>query len=103
MRLYRTAEILETAAEVIEERGWCQNVLVSDDGRFCAIGAINEASYRVWGLNALRFEASRQSILALDRQVQGFCHDWNDRPERSEFDVIDALKHAAKAERGRHE
>jgi len=37
-------DILLKAADIIEEGGWCQHSYHDDDGRHCAMGAMNLAS-----------------------------------------------------------
>ena len=39
-----TVEVLQAAKDRIIERGWCKNVLVDDDGRVCAVGALYDGT-----------------------------------------------------------
>lgn len=96
VRIYRLPEILDHAAEVIEEQGWCQGTLRNRAGRVCAQGAIGVAGCRVFDFSSLRNEAVRHAIIALDNHVGTAASRWNDQPGRTEADVIEALRRCAK-------
>lgn len=109
---YEIAEVLDGAADVIERDGWCQNDLTSDDGRHCLMGAIGAhlgtLSESGWW-NLLAFDEVESKITAardaaaLAAQIDvgpGMnVANWNDAPERTEQEVLDALRLAAKQER----
>jgi hypothetical protein len=40
-------EILDRAADIIDDRGWCQNHFQNDLGEVCVLGALNHAVYPV--------------------------------------------------------
>jgi hypothetical protein len=78
--------MLLDAADLIEERGWCQGSYSDQDGRVCAIGAIvragNHQHYR-------RAEAMMMMVVGMS--VVG----WNDIKGRTKEEVITALRRAA--------
>jgi hypothetical protein len=101
----QTADILDGAADVIERDGWHQGAYsAAPTGEWegsapaCVLGAMNRAAGRnFWGD---LLEAARR---ALGEAVGGggLFHftDWNDAPERTKQEVLDALRLAAKNER----
>lgn len=92
-----TAAVLHRAADLLEERGWCQHTTRDDtDGRICAVTAVSDA--------ALEFSADpREAVAAVvrhvcapgDSRVRGALARWNDAPGRSRREVTDALRGAA--------
>jgi len=59
-------DILLKAAEIIEEGGWCQHSYHDDDGRHCAMGAMNLAS------NHRQTDAHGIATARLHREVNQF-------------------------------
>jgi hypothetical protein len=122
------ADDLDAAADVIDARGWCQNGLVTSDGRVCAEGAILAA---VTGAERLEFagagsagewlEAAAVAIpedyrryggrirgalgVLRDRLFRETCefsvHYWNDRSYMTRDEVTDMFRRAAKDARER--
>ena len=100
------SELLDDAADLIERTGWTQKTSARDaDGTpcalnqgvaFCVIGAINWADWvadRDWdigyhALDALEAVIGRRRIAA-----------WNDAPDRTQGEVVAALRTAAQATR----
>lgn len=88
----QTADILDGAADVIERVGWFR---IGDEprsdghGSACAFVALTRAGdSMLHGYRALQREVSTDLITA-----------WNDAPQRTKQEVLDALRGAAKAER----
>lgn len=85
------AQVLEDAADHIEQKGWCQGEYEADGGAVCAVGALDYAtgvSARGW----LFGPAHR----VFQRRLGLHIENWNDAPERTAHEVIDELKLAAK-------
>ena len=81
-----TREVYLRAADLIEERGWCQGKFGTDD-RLCILGAIFAAErewHRSIGLDALRMVIGRDVIVP-----------WNDQEGRTQEEVVSALREAA--------
>ncbi len=109
------ADLLDAAAEVVEERGWCRYTLESSDGRVCARGAMFVAltGRAEWGsitrysavptfaeVTKMRAEAAvlRAVGHVLDPKAR-WKHDlavWNNEVASSADEVVDALRAAAK-------
>lgn len=82
------SETLTAAAELIERDGWCQYVSTNNEGRRCAVGAINVAAGRDYSNSSYALWAMRQHIGESVAQ-------WNDAPERTQAEVVAALREAA--------
>jgi hypothetical protein len=86
--LLRTNEVssqLLAAADLLRERGWCQNQYIDDEGRICLMSALSlvPASVRV---------------LVMVHHATNGTTTWNDIPGRTKDDVLDLLEGlAAKA------
>ena len=80
------------AIDVLKERGWHQGQEQGPDGSVCLLGAVGVActgNAYMWGRENYHLVSQ---TLGLTR-----VGSWNDDPERTEEDVILALKHAAEA------
>lgn len=90
-------EVLTRAADLLEEKGWCQNYPVDMEGRMCAVGAIRQASEgQEQGYFASRAAVKAQQ--AVEKAIGGeFISRWNDRPERTKEEVV-AIFRAVAAE-----
>lgn len=91
------AKVLETAAEVINERGWCQGIYRKDSGEVCAIGALVTADCRLeLGGQAYPRAVGAVSGAAhrLDPEVMSVV-EWNDRPGRTKDEVVQLLRDTA--------
>lgn len=99
-------EVLEAAADLLERPGaWTQGAFardrkgwpqVSHDCRaicFCAVGAI----YRVSGYGPATSEAFSHLSSQVRRNNIG---EWNDKPNRTQSEVVAALRQAARQSRG---
>lgn len=96
----KVAEVLERAAEVIEERGWCQNDLYTADGRLCLMGAVDRVTRTEAGVFLNAMEAMDEYVIDNYAARRGIglrpCVTWNDSADRTEHEVIDALRRCAK-------
>ena len=104
-----TADILDKAADLIEQRGWAQGYFVDHRGGLCARGAIYAACgmepdpdphVRIveWpGWNPA--DPAWDALCQLDTAVDDFAEMWNDAPERTKEEVVSALRAAAQAAR----
>jgi hypothetical protein len=103
------ADILETAADVIERDGHAKRTMENEIGQKCATGAINvaitgEAHYFNWLLGgqackivceALELAVNRADSLPSDGVVNTVV-DWNNKPSTTAQEVIDGLRKSAK-------
>lgn len=92
VRLVQVDEVgqaLLNAADVLRRDGWCQGESRDPQGRHCALGALMEAgSVTAVMRGGVRLKRS----LGLEDTSVAF---WNDRPERTKEQVIEALERAA--------
>jgi len=96
------ADVLDGAADVIERDGWHQGHYYIPGEGVCAIGAFAQAT----GLRHPDIEdrgfGPRRALaghLGFDPDYAGPIIRWNDAPERTKQEVLDALRKAAKHER----
>lgn len=80
-------QVLLNAANQLESKGWCQNMVRDKEGRMCAVGAIANQS-------ALYGEA----ILVLQKFVGGSVVSWNNAPTRTKEEVVTAMRTCARQE-----
>lgn len=104
MSTIELAPVFRRAAEVIQERGHAKDVFESETGAVCAVGALRiAAGYDVHnglGLEpweAVRFLSPRICSNTTDEDPTERVADWNDAWDRSEAEVIEALRDAATA------
>lgn len=95
-------EALMKAADLIELKGWCQDYCAVDDqgepvtsrsleaARFCAFGAICKVS------GSDEVVASRATDILTEHLLGAIVPKWNDCPERTKAEVVQALRAAAK-------
>lgn len=109
----KPSRILADAAKWIEEHGLAKGnffkyrngrvLWLDDDGD--TIAKAKEKGCRACAMGALYIAAGEENypeeIVNYFRQVTGEWHIpmWNDKPERTQAEVVDALKEAAKAAR----
>ena len=99
-----TSEILDRAADLIEERGWTQGWYCGPTGELCAAGAMFVAiGLRPAGWTAPEHPAHRRAMVAFERHLMDTfdyfgAHNWNDEPGRTQAEVVNALRAAARAE-----
>jgi pyrimidine operon attenuation protein/uracil phosphoribosyltransferase len=100
------ADLLDEAAAILEHDGWCQADLHNDLGQHCAAGAITLAAFRAdLDHRGVYEQLTHDGIRALEVSLGGRVPvvDWNDTPGRTVQEVLDALRAAAKSERGKAE
>lgn len=87
------AKILREAANLIEERGWCQRAYTNEKGALCTLGAIGrtaEPGSGRWSDRALAIKALRNNITPDDVAC------WNDKTARTVDEVLRALRKTAR-------
>ena len=90
-RVVTDADVLNRAAELIEERGWCQHSYHGSGGTLCAEGAIFEAISE-FGLPRYSHHVSTWIDRPFAPKSLPF---WNDRPERTREEVVAKLRELA--------
>lgn len=100
------AGMARAAADLIEERGWCQGRLRDLAGQHCAMGALQAAGASNWDLeefngHAIRFLADRgDRRRAYWADISGPWNSvvsWNDAPDRTAAQVTGMLRAVASA------
>lgn len=97
-------EVLEAAAEYIEQHGWIQETL-TDGEAVCIVGSMYGVCGYLSEINEhLKIEMVKEpfDLLASYMKSQEIA-SWNDAPERTEQEVLDALQKAAKLGRIRED
>ena len=100
----KTSEILRKAADEIRRRGWYQGANGSSDRDrencpVCAMGAIRAtlSGGDPWGRVDFRWESLLVDAVAVAATASDSLHGWNDDPERTVEEVLDAFERAAQA------
>lgn len=110
MHKHEEIETLFRAAEILEDRGWCQGLLTNDRGEHCAVGALCVALEQQMRCNygdlvrsgPLNIFAAYLPPGSDDRETGVVkITRWNDNPERTAQEVITALRRAAHQEASR--
>lgn len=83
---------LWAAADYIKEYGWCQGCLTNGQGNVCALGAISHCGFSGRPGATVAYSVAAQ---ALHRYLKQNIAAWNDNPERTKEEVIEALRNAA--------
>lgn len=81
------------AADIIEERGWCQGNWKNGQGQLCILAALETATTERGRPNSLR-----PAIVAVKARIgiaNGSLAQWNDSPFRTKDEVLAALRSAA--------
>jgi hypothetical protein len=89
-------DVLDAAADYIEQNGWTQNRSRNADGAVCAIGAIRYASGQYVPISRLGLAA----VDAVESHLGRWICGWNDTPGRTRTEVVAKLREVAAAERG---
>jgi hypothetical protein len=88
-------QILWDAAQILRKHGHCKGAVMDEDGRYCWIGALDRA-HRDSGLS---LDDYRDAFSQWDRcsgaPNQHYAVRWNNAPERTAEDVINAFERAA--------
>lgn len=97
--LDEVGRVLMKAAEIIRERGWCQNRFEDSAGRVCAMGALKVAAGMPADImGAVLPPAAFKARDRLQNHLNGRGpHKWNDDADRTADEVIAALESAALA------
>lgn len=87
----RTWEVINSAAALIERRGWCQGQMVDAKGCLCLIGGLKEV------VETLPFLEQKPAFIKARDAIQNHLNDfaldkWNDAPERTQKDVVMAMR-----------
>jgi hypothetical protein len=94
------AEKLDEARKLIEARGWCRNNYTCG-GKVCALGAINAVTS---GNPTLEFRTPWSAMTcaladAIGASGTSEIPTWNDAPERTQAEVIEAFRKASQLSR----
>jgi hypothetical protein len=91
--LNETATTLLRARQYLVERGWCKGAFGDDGSPRCMVGAILSATGARGCFDPLILGAMRalKSVTGSPGTVVG----WNDAPDRTEQEVLDAFDRAA--------
>lgn len=98
--LDEASKLLLRAAALIEKHGWCQNYLISPEGKLCFAGAMKVAAY------GIPFPSRPGAIqptmeMAWDRFEKavgvkwGRASKWNDEPGRTKDEVVAKIRSVA--------
>lgn len=93
-----TDEIIEDAADLIE-KGWCKRNYIDADGNVCAVEALWQvifADAQDHGTDYTRFKEVRNAINRVLPEPDMSIIGWNDDPDRTKQEVLDAFRLAAK-------
>lgn len=104
-------DLLEQAAEVIDERGWHRGHYTDSDGRcVCLVGAVSIAAglrpdalgFPDGAPDKTRVAIAQTAVRAVERWLSvDDATDWNDDDAEDVNQVVDELRACAAAERGR--
>lgn len=86
-------DILNGAADVLDEKGWCQGRYQNDKGEYCPAGAMIHYADSLLELEGVKGVDIAMRIL--HDEVNNYVTSWNDKPERTKEEVISALRSAA--------
>lgn len=98
----RNADVLDAAADYIERHGWCHRDAVGPDGNVCALTALIMVAPRRADGSAVSVGAPFRALtVAAGLPTSGDIVGWNDADGRTEQQVLDVFRKAAKQERQR--
>jgi hypothetical protein len=90
--------VFERAAQEIERRGWHQGGTASAQGRVCMMMAVCAAAGKEFQTTKMYFEAINYYALLGFPLGEKSPLVWNDAPGRTQAEVIDRLRRAARGE-----
>lgn len=95
------ADVLDDAADYIEEHGLQRNASKGANGQLCSMRSIDSAAWRVEAGVSWRLCWDAAEALAKAAGLRGYAcvPAWNDDPETPEQTVLDAFRAAAKLQR----
>jgi hypothetical protein len=89
-------EILDRAADLIDERGWCQGTYQDSAGGLCIDAATAVAAMgRLDILRAIKNSSFVDATLAVVEAVDATTFKWNDAPERTQEEVTSTMRAVA--------
>jgi hypothetical protein len=89
-----TQEVLLQAAAIVEQ-GWCQGEYTDEAGRHCAAGDIYRAAANGTSNAGVSYDNGSMATRVFMQFIGGYVSNWNDAPERTQADVVTALREAA--------
>ena len=89
------------AAELLEQKGWCQNMLSTSHGEHCLLGAIYFCHYGVEGDSNHIAPPEWGEVFTLLEKFTGGMQPafWNDAAGRTRAEVIAVLRAAADSDK----
>jgi hypothetical protein len=93
------ADRLEAAAELIEQRGHCQDGHTNEEGQLCMAAAMNLANGVAVDDDHL-YPEDAYVVRAIGADRPNDIVTWNDQPGRTAAEVVAAFRAAAKLARG---
>jgi hypothetical protein len=99
------ADLLDAAAEEIEEHGWCVGTVFDDNGNLCVLGSMRIALYgspwvQLIGAAEQRCLISATNMFSNEFDMPAAC--WNDNVCSDKADAVDTLRQLAKRYRETH-
>jgi hypothetical protein len=94
----KVAAILEDAADLLERNGWTQHTLYDrTTNTYCTMGAIYQVSVdNAFGTGDRR-SPTQDALNVMRKVLKGrWIPEWNDRSNRTQQEVIDKIREAAK-------
>jgi hypothetical protein len=92
---FTVPDVLNAAADLLEEKGWTQKVAEDSQGRHCLVGALDYAARDLPGA-VKTFDDALEAVQ--QRLPGGWVVNWNDTPGRTAEQVIALLRRVAAEE-----
>lgn len=98
------ADLLNRAADILDQRGHVKGGLINSEGNLCALGSLLKADGRTdteivfSGLTPLVEEAVKQIAANLEPQPHGPSYSicsWNNKPETTKETVVNKFREVA--------
>lgn len=86
-------ELLNAAADTIEERGLCKHTMHGPGGTICTVGAINHGV--IGKVNGFDILCSALAALEKHLGVERIASEWNDLDDTTQNDVVQTLRKVA--------
>lgn len=98
------SETFDRAADYIDTHGWLQGSYCNEEGNVCAEGAIRKVILgdgdETWRIKYTDAAKSLQIYLVKYQELDTNVPQFNDNPDRTQGEVTDFLRSAAKELRG---
>lgn len=96
-------QLAAKAADILERRGHCKAILEDGNGRVCAFGALNLADHGAsdHGKNNMGYPEVLRTAVLVQAHIGDYSHclaEWNNQPERTKQEVIDAFRSFARVQ-----